>query len=108
MPLPMERPASGSRFGPSTISAMTRTMMSSMGPTLNGMVVALPLGRDGLASGYRRERAAPTGIAHQRARADHRSDARSLPPGGPLEHREVLRVAGHDGGQRPDDAGLLE
>src|SRR4051812_17852088 len=34
IPFPSERPTSGSFFGPSTMSAMARTMTSSMGPTL--------------------------------------------------------------------------
>src|SRR5919198_3521956 len=34
MPFPIERPTSGSFFGPSTISAMARMTMSSSGPTL--------------------------------------------------------------------------
>jgi hypothetical protein len=37
MPRPSERPASGSRLGPSTISAIARTMTISIGPTLNGI-----------------------------------------------------------------------
>src|SRR4051794_26525770 len=42
MPPPRERPSSGSFFGPTTMSAMTRTTMSSMGP-IDGMVLLLVL-----------------------------------------------------------------
>src|SRR3712207_4025292 len=42
MPLPSERPKSGSFFGPSTIRAMTRMIMSSGRPMLKGMVRFLP------------------------------------------------------------------
>src|SRR5438093_717397 len=37
MPLPTARPASGSFLGPSTISAMPRTTISSSGPTWKGI-----------------------------------------------------------------------
>ena len=37
IPLPMALPASGRRFGPRITRAITSTMTSSMGPTLNGM-----------------------------------------------------------------------
>src|SRR3954468_17546997 len=40
-PLPSARPASGSRLGPRTTSAITRTRISSMGPTLTGMLRSL-------------------------------------------------------------------
>src|SRR4051794_39692180 len=43
-PLPSARPASGSRLGPRTTRAITRTRTSSMGPTLTGMLRSLPGG----------------------------------------------------------------
>src|SRR5687768_16356573 len=46
MPLPSERPKSGSFLGPSTISAMTSTTMSSGKPTLKGTWSAYRAPRD--------------------------------------------------------------
>src|SRR3954469_3827544 len=40
-PLPSALPASGSRLGPRTMSAITSTRTSSMGPTLTGMLRSL-------------------------------------------------------------------
>src|SRR5688572_16698696 len=47
MPLPSERPASGSRFGPRTTRAMTSTITSSIGP-MPGIVLGLLDERAGL------------------------------------------------------------
>src|SRR3954452_22600321 len=40
-PLPSARPASGNRLGPRTTRAIARTRMSSMGPTVTGMLRSL-------------------------------------------------------------------
>ena len=46
MPFPMERPTSGSFFGPRTMRAMARMTTSSSGPTL-GMLPAYRAGAPG-------------------------------------------------------------
>ena len=51
MPLPSERPSSGSRFGPKTIRAMIRTMPISRGPMLPSIRTMVTGGRVGIRSG---------------------------------------------------------
>src|SRR5919202_6023532 len=86
MPRPSDLPTSGRRFGPRTMSAMTSTMMSSIGPMLlNGM------GHDPFSrwsgKGTPRRMSVLEGIA----------------PGAHLEHRCRGRVAGVDLPHRPGD-----
>ena len=95
MPFPIDLPTSGRRFGPRMTRAMTSTITSSSGPTLNGIAVRVP------SSGFQPRVSAQrplsnalvTGSSAERPRGSPRDAARRRPSRSPRSAARRARAS---------------